>query len=90
MSEKTKKNGYGITVGFTPMWEAIILAELRPDDNAFTLVREIVEAKKKTKSPTKMRKWTCECGNNVRYAGEDLDSTHNICGTAYTLADTTK
>lgn len=90
MHEKTKQNGYGLTKGFNPIYEAIVLQELKPDDNAFTLVRIATEKKRKEKSPTKMRKWTCECGNNVRYAGEDLDSTHNTCGTAYTLADTTK
>ena len=89
MAEKTKQNGHGITVGFTPIWEAVVLAELQPDDNAFTLVREIVEAKKKTKSPTKMLKWTCECGVNVRCAVE-LDATCNECGTDFVKDDGSK
>jgi hypothetical protein len=82
LAEKTKKNGHGITVGFTPIWEAVILAELQPDESAFTLVRDIVEAKKKNKAPTKMLKWTCDCGVNVRCAVE-LRATCDECGTVF-------
>lgn len=89
MAEKTKKNGHGITTGFTPLFEALVIGELRPDDNAFTLVREIVEAKKKTKAPTKMIKWACECGVNVRCAVE-LNAICQECDSQFVKDDTTK
>ena len=48
--EKTKKNGHGITKSFTPIYEAIVLQELQPNDGAFTLVRKVIEAKKEVSS----------------------------------------
>ena len=84
-----KKHGFGLIKGFNPIYEAIVLQELKPDDSAFTVVRQIIEAKKKTKAPTKMIKWTCECGVNVRCA-VDLDATCNECGTDFVKDDGSK
>tara|TARA_R110002020_G_scaffold243381_1_gene456863 strand:- start:21 stop:707 length:687 start_codon:yes stop_codon:yes gene_type:complete len=66
--EKTKKNGHGITKGFNPIYEAIVLQELKPDDSAFDVAREITEARSKTKAKVKNHKWVCACGIAIRAA----------------------
>jgi hypothetical protein len=72
--DKTASNGHGVTT-LDPVYAAQVLAELQPDDNAFTLARQIQAKKaKKPKDKTKMLKWSCAC-TNIRAAVE----VHAIC-----------
>lgn len=41
-------------------------------------------------SGSRMRKYTCQCGQIVRAATDTLNATHNDCGSAFTLATLTK
>ena len=77
--EKTKNNGYGITA-LDPVYAAQVLAELQPDDGAFTLARRILAARK-PKAPTKMLKWSCGC-TNIRAAVEVV-ATCGTCGEVF-------
>lgn len=77
--EKTKNNGYGITT-LDPVYAAQVLAELQPDDSAFTLARRILAARK-PKAPTKMLKWSCGC-TNIRAAVEVV-ATCGTCGEVF-------
>jgi hypothetical protein len=85
MEEPTKKNGHGLTKGFNPVYEAVVLAELQPNDAAFNLIRKQTAAKSKNKKKSKMIKWSCECGKNVR-AAVSLEGVFDIggCATEFT------
>ena len=74
--ERTPSSGYGITT-LDPVYAAQVLVELQPDDNAFTLVRQVL-AKRKPKAKTTLIKWTCGC-TNIRAATE-VQATCNACG----------
>ena len=74
---RTKGNGFGLT-RLTAAKEAQILAEFKPDDSAFSLVRIAVAKAKRVKQPTTMAKWSCEC-SNIRAATE-INATCNNCG----------
>lgn len=38
-------------------------------------------------SGSRLRKYVCECGQIIRAATDDLDATHNACGTAFTYEE---
>jgi hypothetical protein len=78
---KTATNGHGITKGFTAVYEAIVAQELQPNDDAFTLARETVAAKTKTKG--KMKKWSCGC-TTIRAAVEVV-AVCQKCNTSFDL-----
>jgi len=59
--------GHGYT-SFRPEYEAQVIGELAPRDEAYYLAR-ILKASTPPKAPTKMRKWECRC-SNVRAATE--------------------
>jgi len=83
MAPKTTTNGHGITKGFTAVYEAIVAQELQPDDGAFTLARQIVAAKPKTKG--KMNKWSCEC-TTIRAAVEVV-AVCQKCDSSFLMVD---
>jgi hypothetical protein len=77
-----KTYGYGATTASAQL-EARIIAELRPDESAFTLVRKAIEAKKKNKQTTRMLKWNCGC--TIIRAAVKVDATCNACGESFAL-----
>jgi hypothetical protein len=81
--EKTDSNGHGIT-RLSAAYQAQVIGELQPDDSAFNLVRQIVQAKKKAKG--KMFKWSCGC-TNIRAAVEvTAICTNDECGQPFERA----
>lgn len=66
-AEKTNQNGHGITT-LSAELEAQLIVELKPSDEAFTLVR-VVLAKRPPKTKGKMLKWVCGC-TQIRAAVE--------------------
>lgn len=73
--EKMEKFGWAST-SLGPEQKKV-LKSMRLKRAAFQLARREFEAKEKP--PTKMRKWACQCGINIRAAVE-LDITCNRCG----------
>lgn len=69
--------GWGM-YSFLPKILTEIETEFKPNEEAFSLIRHDIKTKPKSKTPTKMIKYTCMCGTNVRCA-TGLDATCNKC-----------
>ena len=57
------------------------LLKFKPQKEVFALLRRC----EITASTTKLKKWACSCGINVRVARPDFDATCNLCGTRFEL-----
>ena len=73
--------GYGITELGELAKEKIL--QFKPQKEVFAILRIQEIARQKTK----LKKWSCGCGVNVRVARTDFDATCNSCGTAFQLTE---
>ena len=74
---KTGRVGYGITALGDLAKEKIL--QFKPQREVFGILRIQEIARQKTK----LKKWSCECGVNVRVARPDFNATCNSCGTLF-------
>jgi len=78
---KVGKIGYAHTE-ITPEFDKMLF-EFKPEKEVFEITRF---NKTKKKAPTKLKKWTCSCGVNVRCAVE-LNAECNECNTKFIRED---
>lgn len=57
------------------------LLKFKPQKEVFALLR----LHEFSRLPTKLKKWSCACGINLRVARPDFDATCNHCGTRFEL-----
>ncbi len=74
----SKKIGYMTALG--ELAKAKIL-EFKPQNEVFAILR----LKEMARQKTKLKKWSCGCGVNVRVARPDFNATCNSCGTLFQL-----
>lgn len=69
--------GYGITALGDFAKEKLL--EFKPQKKVFEILRQVESVRQRTK----LKKWACGCGVNVRVARPDFDATCNHCGTQF-------
>lgn len=72
------KRGFAYTDLSEPLRAKVDSWKLNAD--AFALARTVPLT---VKAPTKLKKWTCGCGINIRVARSDFSATCNFCDTAF-------
>jgi len=78
---KAGRAGFGITALGERAKEALL--QFKPEAQVFGILRiqEIPH------SITKLKKWSCACGVNVRVARMDFNATCNLCGSLFQLKE---
>jgi len=75
--------GYGVTTLGELAKEKIL--KFKPEKEVFDILRKADVAG--LRKGSKLKKWSCECGMNVRVARLDFDATCNHCMTRFALTE---
>ena len=78
---KSGRAGYGITALGELAKEKIL--QFKPERQVFDILR----IQETARQITKLKKWSCVCGVNVRVARMDFNATCNRCGTLFELRE---
>ena len=78
---RSGRAGFGITVLGELAKEKIL--QFKPERQVF----EILRIQETARQITKLKKWSCACGVNVRVARTDFSATCNLCGSAFQLKE---
>ena len=78
---KSGRAGFGITALGELAKEKLF--EFKPERQVF----EILRIQEQARQITKLKKWSCACGVNVRVARPDFSATCNLCGSLFQLKD---
>lgn len=78
---KSGRAGFGVTALGELAKEKLL--QFKPERTAF----EILRIQGPAPQTTKLKKWACSCGVNVRVARADFDATCNRCGTRFRLTE---
>jgi hypothetical protein len=78
---KAGRAGFGITALGERAKEALL--QFKPEPQVFGILR----IQETARSLTKLKKWTCLCGVNVRVARPDFSATCNLCASVFQLKE---